>query len=48
VEHGFDAYDPKSHMPQDAVFDPVRDDPGFQWAMKRRSGQVQGPYAATQ
>jgi tetratricopeptide (TPR) repeat protein len=47
LERGFDDYDPVLYQLQDPIFDPVRDDPRFQWAMKRRSGQVQGPYSAT-
>ena len=44
LERGFDDYDPELFQLQDPIFDPVRDDPRFRWAMKRRSGQVQGPY----
>jgi hypothetical protein len=46
LERGFDDYDPALYQLQDPIFDPVRDDPRFQWAMKRRSGQVQGSYVA--
>jgi TolB-like protein len=44
LERGFDDYDPALFTLQDPVWDPIREDPRFQWAMRRRAGQVKGPY----
>jgi len=46
IERGFDDYDLELALLHDPDWDPIRADPRFQWAMKRRAGQVKGPYVA--
>jgi len=46
IERGFDDYDMDLALLHVPDWDPIRADPRFQWAMKRRSGKVTGPYVA--